>query len=83
MATETTAPKGQMTASDPVFASLGNTDWVKLWSDAPTKIYATGWGEALKLNAGFAQQSVSHLLEDGKKLFDDFRASIALIAPGK
>ncbi|WP_414463678.1 phasin family protein [Hyphomicrobium sp. B1] len=110
MATETTPPKSQTAASNPLFASLGNTDWVKLWSDAPAKIYADGWGkvlglaadrlqdqatylrqvsqctdpaEAFKLNVAFAQQSVSHLLEDGTKIFDGIRTSIAAGAPGK
>ncbi|MBB4020011.1 hypothetical protein GGR16_005073 [Chelatococcus caeni] len=101
MATETTPPKSQTAASNPLFASLGNTDWVKLWSDAPAKIYADGWGkvlglaadrlqdqaaylkqlsqctdpaEALKLNAAFAQQSVSRLWNDGTKIFDGVRS---------
>lgn len=110
MATETTVPKGQTTESNPLFGSLGNTDWLKFWSDAPAKIYADGWGkalglaadrlqdqatylkqvsqctdpaEALKLHTAFAQQSVSRLLEDGTKIFDGFRTSIAACVPGK
>lgn len=110
MATETTVPKGQTTVSNPLFASLGNTDWVKLWSDAPAKIYAEGWGkalgfaadklqdqatylrqvsqctdpaEAMKLNAAFTQQSFSRLWDDGAKIFDGFRTSIAAGVPGK
>ncbi|MDX3966311.1 MAG: phasin family protein [Bradyrhizobium sp.] len=101
MATETTVPKGQTTESNPLFASLGNTDWVKLWSDAPAKMYAAGWGQALglvadrlqdqaaylkqlsqcsdpaaalKLNAEFAQQSVSRLWNDGTKIFEGVRS---------
>lgn len=101
MATETTVPKGQTTASESIFASLGNTDWVKTWSDAPAKIYAAGWGQALslvadrlqdqaaylkqlsqcsdpaaalKLNAEFAQQSVSRLWNDGTKIFEGVRS---------
>lgn len=110
MATETTVPKGQTTASESIFASLGNTDWVKLWSDAPTKICVEGWrkalgfaadrlqdqaaylkqlsqcadpAEALKLNAAFAQESVKHVLDDGAKIFDGFRTSVASGSPGK
>lgn len=39
--------------------------------------------EALKLNAAFAQQSASCLLEDGPKLFDSFRSSVATIGLAK
>lgn len=101
MATETTVPKGQTTESNLLFASLGNTDWIKFWSDAPAKIYAEGWGKALgfaadrlqdqaaylkqlsqcsdpaaalKLNADFAQQSVSRLWNDGTKIFEGVRS---------
>ena len=110
MATETTPPKSQTTESNPLFASLGNTDWIKFWSDAPAKIYAEEWrkalgfaadrlqdqaaylkqlsqctdpAEALKLNAAFAQESVKHVLDDGAKIFDGFRTSVASGAPGK
>lgn len=39
--------------------------------------------EALKLNATFAQQSVSRLWDDGVKVFDGFRASFASGLPEK
>jgi len=61
MATETTAPKGHATASNPVFTSLGNTDWVKHWSDAAAKIYADGWAKVLGLAADGLQDQVTYL----------------------
>lgn len=61
MATETTTPKGQTIVSNPIFAPLGNTDWVKLWSDAPAKIYANGWGKALELAADRLEDQATYL----------------------
>lgn len=61
MATETTPPKSQTTESNPLFASLGNTDWAKLWSDAPARIYADGWGKVLGLAADRLQDQATYL----------------------
>lgn len=61
MATETAAPKGHTTASNPVFASLGNTDWLKTWSEAPAKIYTDGWAKVLGLAADGLQDQVTYL----------------------
>lgn len=39
--------------------------------------------EALKLNTAFSQQLVTRMWEDGVKLFDGIRTSIASATPGK
>ncbi len=61
MATETTVPKGPTTASNPVFASLGNTDWLKPWSEAPAKIYADGWAKVLGFAADRLEDQATYL----------------------
>lgn len=51
MATEPTAPKGQTTASNHLFAPSVSTDWLKFWSDAPARFYTEEWRKILGLAA--------------------------------